>query len=160
MRLEIPDTTVPGNLVQHYAEIKKRFKNARPPAPKAQPKPKQDYPWSIRFNPGPVVIRFGNKPPRGITMAAIVDAVCEKYRLTDVDIFSHRRTASVVRPRQIVMYLARELTARSLPDIGRYMRRDHTTAMWAHERITKLIEKDPALRADVAALRYQLVAMR
>jgi hypothetical protein len=73
--------------------------------------------------------------------------------VTRNDINSARRTKDVVLPRQIAMYLARHLTPKSLPAIGRgFGGRDHTTALSAIRKIEGLIAVDPELAADVAAM--------
>jgi chromosomal replication initiator protein len=70
---------------------------------------------------------------------------------------SSRRTANVVRPRQIAMYLAKTLTLRSLPEIGRrFGGRDHTTVLHAVRKIEGLIGKDNALAAEIESLKSQL----
>lgn len=84
---------------------------------------------------------------------AIKVAVARRYGVTVIDIDSARRTASVVRPRQIAMYLTKILTLRSLPDIGRlFGNRDHTTALHAIRKIGELRLVDSELDANVAAL--------
>jgi chromosomal replication initiator protein len=76
-------------------------------------------------------------------------------RLTDM--FSARRARNVARPRQVAMYLAKQLTSRSLPEIGRkFGNRDHTTVMHAVSRVGQLIEVDPAFAEDVELLRRML----
>jgi len=70
---------------------------------------------------------------------------------------SSRRAQAVVRPRHVAMYLAKQLTSRSLPEIGRkFGKRDHTTVMYAIRRIEELRPKDPALDEDVEQLRRSL----
>ena len=68
-----------------------------------------------------------------------------------------RRTANVVRPRQVAMYLAKTLTLRSLPEIGRrFGGRDHTTVLHAVRKIEALVSKDIALSEEVESLKRQL----
>jgi chromosomal replication initiator protein len=70
---------------------------------------------------------------------------------------SARRARAVARPRQIAMFLAKQLTSRSLPEIGRkFGNRDHTTVMHACSRVAELMQKDPALAEDVELLRRML----
>ena len=67
------------------------------------------------------------------------------------------RSRSIARPRQIAMYLIREETGTSLPQIGAVLGgRDHTTILYGCERITELIEQDADLRHDVITLRQRL----
>jgi chromosomal replication initiator protein len=73
------------------------------------------------------------------------------------DLLSSRRTANVVRPRQVAMYLAKTLTLRSLPEIGRrFGGRDHTTVLHAVRKIEALVAKDVALSEEVESLKRQL----
>ena len=70
---------------------------------------------------------------------------------------SARRARSVARPRQVAMYLAKQLTSRSLPEIGRkFGNRDHTTVMHAVSRVGELMERDGAFAEDVELLRRML----
>jgi len=83
--------------------------------------------------------------------------VARHYNVSRSDLLSARRTANVVRPRQIAMYLAKTLTLRSLPEIGRrFGGRDHTTVLHAVRKIESLIGIDNALAAEVEALKGQL----
>ncbi|MBT6983497.1 MAG: chromosomal replication initiator protein DnaA, partial [Rhodospirillaceae bacterium] len=68
-----------------------------------------------------------------------------------------RRARAVARPRQVAMYLAKQLTTRSLPEIGRkFGGRDHTTVMHAVKRIEELRQTDAALAEDIDLLRRML----
>src|SRR5262249_42617089 len=70
---------------------------------------------------------------------------------------SSRRTANVVRPRQVAMYLAKTLTLRSLPEIGRrFGGRDHTTVLHAVRKIENLVSTDTALAEEIELLKRQL----
>ena len=72
----------------------------------------------------------------------------------DADLLSSRRTANVVRPRQIAMYLAKMLTPRSLPEIGRrFGGRDHTTVLHAVRKIEALVDGDKALAEEIELLK-------
>jgi chromosomal replication initiator protein len=87
----------------------------------------------------------------------ILEAVSEHFHVSYVDLISDRRTKKIVRPRQVAMYLARELTTRSLPEIGRSMGgKDHTTVIHGVRKIEQLIAEGHAISADVAALRERL----
>ncbi len=80
-------------------------------------------------------------------------AVSRHYDVSLMDILSDRRTARVVRPRQVAMYLTKKLTLRSLPEIGRrFGHRDHTTVLHGVRKIEQLIPKDGELAADVDAI--------
>jgi chromosomal replication initiator protein len=83
--------------------------------------------------------------------------VARHYNVSRSDLLSSRRTANVVRPRQIAMYLAKTLTLRSLPEIGRrFGGRDHTTVLHAVRKIESLIGTDTALAAEIESLKSQL----
>jgi chromosomal replication initiator protein len=92
-----------------------------------------------------------------ITVDDIQKAVSEHFGLKKEDLLSERRTRAVARPRQAAMYLAKQLTTRSLPDIGRrFGGRDHTTVLHAVRRIEELRGQDPQLAADIEAIARKL----
>jgi chromosomal replication initiator protein len=94
---------------------------------------------------------------RRVTIEEIQRAVVEHYQLKMSDMASTRRARAVARPRQVAMYLAKQLTPRSLPEIGKkFGGRDHTTVMHAVKQIEKLSESDRSLADDVIALRRKL----
>ncbi len=83
--------------------------------------------------------------------------VARRYNVSRSDLLSQRRTANVVRPRQVAMYLAKILTLRSLPEIGRrFGGRDHTTVLHAVRKIETLIGTDTALAAEIETLKGEL----
>jgi chromosomal replication initiator protein len=83
--------------------------------------------------------------------------VSRHFNVSRSDLLSARRTANVVRPRQIAMYLAKTLTLRSLPEIGRrFGGRDHTTVLHAVRKIEALIATETALAAQIDALKCEL----
>ena len=87
---------------------------------------------------------------RRITIEDIQRRVAAHYNIQPAELSSSRRAQAVVRPRHVAMYLAKQLTSRSLPEIGRkFGKRDHTTVMYAIRRIEELRPKDPALDEDV-----------
>ncbi|WP_394016095.1 helix-turn-helix domain-containing protein [Roseixanthobacter pseudopolyaromaticivorans] len=86
-------------------------------------------------------------------------AVCSYYGISRVDLLSERRTANLIMPRHIAMFLAKTLTLCSLPEIGRrFGGRDHTTVLHAIRRIDALLLRDVRVASDVAALRAQVEA--
>ena len=96
-------------------------------------------------------------PERRITVDEIQKTVADHFSLKQADLLSERRTRAVARPRQVAMYLAKQLTSRSLPEIGRrFGNRDHTTVMHAVSRVTELIERDASFAEDVELLRRML----
>jgi chromosomal replication initiator protein len=95
---------------------------------------------------------------RRVTIDEIQRRVCDHYRIRQSEMGS-RRARDVARPRQIAMYLAKQLTQRSLPEIGRrFGGRDHTTVIHAVKRIEELRAADAELDADVRLLIRQLEA--
>ncbi|MCL1632213.1 chromosomal replication initiator protein DnaA [Sporolactobacillus sp. CPB3-1] len=97
--------------------------------------------------------------PKTITIQDIQVAVGEEYHMRLEDFAAKKRTKSIAFPRQIAMYLARELTDYSLPKIGEeFGGRDHTTVIHAHEKITKQLSVDRELQKKVNALIDQLKA--
>lgn len=94
---------------------------------------------------------------RRITIDEIQRKVAEHYNIRLSDMHSARRARSVARPRQIAMYLAKQLTARSLPEIGRkFGGRDHTTVMHAVRKIEELMGGDVTFEEDVEVVRRAL----
>lgn len=84
-----------------------------------------------------------------VSIENIQKTVADFYRIKVIDLLSKKRTRLIARPRQIAMYLARELTQFSLPEIGAaFGDRDHTTVMYACKTIESLRNLDPALNAD------------
>jgi chromosomal replication initiator protein len=99
------------------------------------------------------------RPPelRRVRIEEIQRIVARQYNVSRSDLLSARRTANVVRPRQIAMYLAKTLTLRSLPEIGRrFGGRDHTTVLHAVRKIENLIGNDTTLAAEIEVLKGQL----
>lgn len=94
---------------------------------------------------------------RRITIDEIQRQVAEHYNVRLADMHSARRARNVARPRQVAMYLAKQLTPRSLPEIGRkFGGRDHTTVMHAVKKVEELIAEDPSFAQDVEVLRRTL----
>jgi chromosomal replication initiator protein len=95
--------------------------------------------------------------PRRVKIEDIQRIVARQYNVTRADLLSSRRTANVVRPRQVAMYLAKTLTLRSLPEIGRrFGGRDHTTVLHAVRKIENLVSTDTALAEEIEVLKRQL----
>jgi chromosomal replication initiator protein len=95
--------------------------------------------------------------PRRIRVEDILRIVAKHYGVSRADLLSSRRTANVVRPRQIAMYLAKTLTLRSLPEIGRrFGGRDHTTVLHAVRKIEGLVQGDKGLAEEIEGLKRLL----
>jgi len=96
-------------------------------------------------------------PERRITVDEIQKTVSEHFNLKQADLLSERRTRSVARPRQIAMYLCKQHTTRSYPDIGRrFGGRDHTTVLHGVRKIDSLLATDEQIARDVEALTRKL----
>ncbi|MEO6248952.1 MAG: chromosomal replication initiator protein DnaA [Sphingomicrobium sp.] len=94
---------------------------------------------------------------RRISIDEIQTQVAEHYRIRKAEMTSARRARDVARPRQVAMYLSKQLTPKSLPDIGRrFGGRDHTTVIHAVKQIEKLRASDPEIDAAVRLLTRQL----
>jgi chromosomal replication initiator protein len=94
---------------------------------------------------------------RRVTIDEIQKRVAEHFNIKMAEMTSARRARLVARPRQVAMYLAKQLTSRSLPEIGRkFGGRDHTTVMHAVRKVDELIASDHAFAEDVELLRRSL----
>jgi hypothetical protein len=119
-------------------------------------------PGSVYIEPGQIFIepvpRMYSPYPR---VEEIKTVVARAYNCSCLDLISARRAANVVRPRQIAMYLAKKLTPRSLPDIGRrFGGRDHTTVLHAVRKIAGLVLTDDALAQEIDGLEAELMGIR
>lgn len=139
-----------SEVIDNYRTVRARMRALKspepPPAPEPIPEPEpvirhieitempQDTSITVhRQEAEPVAVRTHPSVYR------IVGAVCEKYKVSRAELSSSRRPAYIVRPRQIAMYLARNLTLLSLPQIGRALGgKDHTTCLFGVRKITKL----------------------
>lgn len=94
---------------------------------------------------------------RRVTIEDIQKRVASHFNIRTSDMHSARRARSIARPRQVAMYLAKQLTTRSLPEIGRkFGGRDHTTVMHAVKKVEELRELDQTFADDVELLRRML----
>jgi chromosomal replication initiator protein len=114
-----------------------------------------------RFTGRPITVDFAAEAlkdllamqARLVTIENIQKTVADYFKLRVSDLLSPRRTRSLARPRQVAMALARELTSRSLPEIGEaFGGRDHTTVLHACKRISELRETEPQTRDDYSNL--------
>jgi chromosomal replication initiator protein len=95
-------------------------------------------------------------PPGAATLEAIQDAAAEAFGLSRERLLARDRSPKVALARQIAMYLARELTDVSLPEIGRGFGRDHSTVIHAHKRIAADVAADGPAASTVDMLRRRL----
>lgn len=94
-----------------------------------------------------------------LSILKIQEAVCEFYHIQLKDLKGKKRVKTIVLPRQIAMYLSRELTDNSLPKIGaEFGGKDHTTVIHSHEKIQQLIETDSTIQKEVNELKQSLIS--
>jgi len=92
-----------------------------------------------------------------ITMNSIKTAVCEHFKVKITDLESNKRPRNIAFPRQIAMYLCREMTNESLPSIGTCFNRDHSTVIHAYDKIDHEIKTDSTLRDNVKRLTEKII---
>jgi chromosomal replication initiator protein len=98
-----------------------------------------------------------NAKPRTITIKDVQKTVAEIFHIRVDELKAKKRTKNVAYPRQIAMYLSRELTDNSLPKIGsEFGGRDHTTVIHAHEKISRLFASDTELQKQIQEIKDQL----
>lgn len=178
MRLDIPDQTLVSavDLVRHYGDIRKRLMkvhNEIAPEPIEEPEvsepPAEEVVADIHSLANKIVM-FPSRPVfdqfRALaiqcgmvepSMAMIIYETRLFYGLSHIEFMAHRRDYRVVLPRQIGMYLCREMTTRSLPDIGRFFnKRDHTTVLHACRKIERLYKTDYRLTDEIDVLKLRI----
>jgi len=100
---------------------------------------------------------FINSNIKPINIEYIQNLVASHFSLNINELLSPRRSRSLARPRQIAMYLAKQFTTNSLPDIGRkFSNRDHTTVIHAVKKIEELIKKDDEIRQNIIEIKKKL----
>jgi len=101
---------------------------------------------------------FINSNNKSINVEFIQNLVAAHFNLNIQELLSPRRSRSLARPRQIAMYLAKQHTTNSLPEIGRkFSNRDHTTVIHAVKKIDELLKKDNDIKESVATLRKKIL---
>jgi hypothetical protein len=127
-----------------------------PPPPRRRPV-RQRAPTPLPHPPECCTECGAPKSPVGGMVNHIQHAVSAYYDLHPSTMVSQRRGYAIAHPRQVAMYLASELTPKSLPAIGRcFGGRDHTTVIHAIRAVRRRIETDPAIATDVEVLRERL----
>lgn len=112
------------------------------------PEPNEQWTIVVPTPSQPAPVRPSHPSVRDIQLA-----VCKHFDVKLLDMMSKRRTADIVKPRQVAMYLAKTMTLKSLPDIGRrFGGRDHTTALHAIRKIDGLVELDGDIARDIATI--------
>ena len=100
-------------------------------------------------------IIYSNK---SISVESIQNIVASYFNLNIQEMLSPRRSRSLARPRQIAMYLAKQYTTNSLPDIGRkFSNRDHTTVIHAVKKIDELLKKDDEIKQSVSEIKKKIL---
>ena len=96
-----------------------------------------------------------------VSIERIQEVVCERFGMTIDELCSHRRSQNIVYPRQVAMYLSRELTDSSLPKIGKHFGdRDHTTVLHANAKIQRMIRADRSVYNLVQELTARIKQVR
>lgn len=102
-----------------------------------------------------------SRKPKEITVQTIQEIISKKYHIKLEDFAAKKRTRSIAFPRQIAMYLSRQLTDLSLPKIGEeFGGRDHTTVIHAHDKISDMIKKDKSFANDIEDIKNQLKSIQ
>lgn len=110
----------------------------------------------LHHNEQPRYHRFGQV--RIITVEQVIQHTAQYYKVDAKDIAGRKRKGRINHARQMCMYLARELTEASLPDIGKTLGRSHTTVLHGYNKIAEMLDEDAPLRYEVNALRDQILA--
>lgn len=139
-----------------FGVAKVREDGAKPKPIPAPARPK--YPKALEDERAWAIAICGFELPASsatmISVERIQQAVAEHFGLTQADILSSRRTKDVVLPRHVAMYLARKLTLKSLPEIGRrFGGRDHSTILSAVRKIDRRCKVDADLSETVLSLK-------
>ena len=99
-------------------------------------------------------------PSNKLSILSILDiqnVVAKYYQISLTDLKGKKRVKAIVLPRQIAMFLSRELTSNSLPKIGaEFGGKDHTTVIHAYEKINQAITKDNQLKQDIEEIKNKL----
>lgn len=96
---------------------------------------------------------IGTQRRTPVKIEDIQNIVAARFNLRRADLLSQRRTANITRPRQIAMYIAKIMTLRSMPEIGRrFAGRDHTTVLYAVRKVEALMLHDAGIAGDVSII--------
>lgn len=152
-------------LIEHHADHKSVIKFLPKPKPVVAivaviPEPIVAAPATLAppVVPLPVAIPEPTDALQLPSIAIISRETARFYERTLMDMYSARRTANIVRPRQIAMYLAKTMTLKSLPEIGRkFGGRDHTTILHAVRKIEDLVCRDERLADEIEVLKLRIL---
>lgn len=154
----MPDVAVPGEVVQFLAKrISSNVRELEGALNRiAAYATMTGRPITLEFTEE-VLANILRANQRKVSIDDIQTRVAEHYKIRKAEMTSARRAREVARPRQVAMYLSKQLTPRSLPDIGRrFGGRDHTTVIHAVKQIEKLRAADAELDGDIRLLTRQL----
>ena len=122
--------------------------------------------FTYRFSKQPITLEIAekavkdlisSKEPYTLRVEDIFDKVANEFDVEVKVMLSNERSRSVAIPRQIAMYLAKDLTTRSLPEIGKkFGGRDHTTVLYAYRRVVKLMKEDKEMAKTIERMKYEL----
>ena len=102
---------------------------------------------------------LGGAEPVTVTVDKIFAAVYRKYNIKKEDIISSRRTKDIANARHIAIYVIRQVTEMSLPNIGKILSRDHSTVISSIETIEKRMAQNPAFRAEIEEMVKEIKGM-
>ena len=147
-----------AEVIANYKAVRARVRQWRPPIKKIEIRAAEPEAVKIEIvRPAPAPPVEEPSIPHQPTVQDIIKTVCQRYGVTRIDFLSHRRTASIVRPRQVGYYLAKNLTLLSLPAIARLFNgRDHTTILSGIRKITRIRPVDPELDGILTELETTL----
>ena len=98
-----------------------------------------------------------NGGPKRLTADIIVDAVSEYYDIPKEELLGKKRSREISYPRQVAMWLCREMTDMSLPKIGEHFGgRDHTTVIFAYDKIAEELKNNPATRSAILDVKKRI----
>ncbi len=152
-RLEIPNDTlsyIAGQIDSNIRELEGALVRVQAYATMQN----KEFTTSLAADALKSMVKGSNKE---VTISKIQEVVARYYHITVEDIKGKRRVKDIVNPRQVAMYLSREMTEASFPKIGsEFGGKDHTTVLHAHEKITKLIAVDPSTKREVNEIKEKL----
>ena len=112
----------------------------------------------LNVNDCKIILKDVYKSSKIITIEKIQNVTSNFFSINLQEMLSQRRSRPLARPRQIAMYLAKKLTTRSLPEIGRrFANRDHTTVIHAVKTITRLSEQDDEMKKNISQIKILLL---
>lgn len=147
-----------ASLGRHYAAVRRRLFNSKPPEAPSKVIPSQTYPISEHWPP------LYEEPPEQLSRivrqehpaSRVIRLVAAHFGVTRADILSDSHRPEHARPRQVCFWLCRTELRLSLCNIGSRFNRDHTSIMFGLRRVAKFAAEDPAFKAAIAMLVEQI----